>query len=540
MSEQDLQTIVDQAGDELKNKWEQAKVAAKSQVSKRSSAKRMVTILVNKLKSDKDAHSTFVQETVEKVKEKLAHIELLDEGITEAYSELGVFDDMAELHEKFVECQVDYHYAAQTDLNSILQARGSKESAVSSDIGSTLEGSTVTADQIHQLINMTSFKAKVHEVKIPTFYGTQEDVLLFGDFLRQFKDLIGDRTEYTAATKLVYLKAYLRGGALDLIKHLSNEDSNYEIALEFLQKEFLDHELVVDQHLSRLVSLKAPSEKDVDGMRQFFNTARTSIYELKNLGLDAMADDTMGNKLLSYLLCEKLPTSFKAKLSQTINTDYPTINQLIHNYNDVLKSLQKTITKPTASYKPNESYKVQSNAASNRPRPNGKVTGRQSKDLRPTYNPHTNFKPASLQAFQTQATGHREVKRVEETRSKRPNGKFAPFRFTQCKLCTGEHSMLRCTVYQSPSEKTNRFKQLGLCSLCSSADHMAESCKPHMGTLKYPCKFCNSFEHIAAVCYSLNRVAETQNKLCTFSNGRENSTTILPSISTVMSASAES
>ena len=73
-------------------------------------------------------------------------------------------------------------------------------------------------------------QAKVHEVKLP-FSGSQQDVLQFSDFLNQFRDLIGCRNNlYSDCAKQLYLKSYLQGSALYLIKHLLNEDSNYDIA----------------------------------------------------------------------------------------------------------------------------------------------------------------------------------------------------------------------------------------------------------------------------------------------------------------------
>jgi len=63
----------------------------------------------------------------------------------------------------------------------------------------------------------------------------------FNDFLHTFQDLIGNNTQYTETAKLIYLasclssrclylKNYLRGNALDTIKHLSNAELATELA----------------------------------------------------------------------------------------------------------------------------------------------------------------------------------------------------------------------------------------------------------------------------------------------------------------------
>jgi len=70
----------------------------------------------------------------------------------------------------------------------------------------------------------------VKKIPTPVFSGSQEDVMEFNDFLHMFQDLIGNNTQYTETAKLMYLKNYLRGNALDTIKDLSNAELATELA----------------------------------------------------------------------------------------------------------------------------------------------------------------------------------------------------------------------------------------------------------------------------------------------------------------------
>ncbi|KAF0287945.1 hypothetical protein FJT64_013671 [Amphibalanus amphitrite] len=184
----------------------------------------------------------------------------------------------------------------------------------------------------------------IQKLKMPLFSGSQDNVISFNDFLNMFDDLIGNNSAYSNTAKLMYLKSYLRGNALDIIKHLSNDEKSYELARVFLKEEYLDNDIVVEEHIRRLHELTPPPAKDFTALRSFFNTARTSVYELKAFGFDALQDDTLGSKIVSYMICQKLPTNFKSKLSTTLQTDFPSTRELLENYNTIIKSLMKTST----------------------------------------------------------------------------------------------------------------------------------------------------------------------------------------------------
>ncbi|KAF0294324.1 Rab3 GTPase-activating protein non-catalytic subunit [Amphibalanus amphitrite] len=64
---------------------------------------------------------------------------------------------------------------------------------------------------------------------------------------------------------------------------------------------------------------------------------RIQVYELKAFGYNALEDDTLGSKIVSFMICEKLPTNFKLKLSSILQTDFPSTKQLMDNYNTVIK-----------------------------------------------------------------------------------------------------------------------------------------------------------------------------------------------------------
>lgn len=525
MDHLDVHLVVDENDAELRQNLDSAKVASKPLVTKRTITKRAITVTLNKIKSDTTLPPSFILSQLESVKQKLATIEDLDGQITSIYDEHGVLDSSSDFYVEFTTRQTDYQFATQLEVDSLQQLAKSKNGPTASEDdgqSSKQSSASITLDHLNQIMNASGFKAKVHEIKLPIFHGNQNDVLMFSDFLRQFKDLIGDRSEYTPATKLIYLKSYLRGSALDTIKHLSNEDTNYSTALEFLTKEYLDADVIVDRHLQKLVNIQPPQSRDNESLRSFFNVARTSIYELRNHGLDALEEDTLGNKLLSYILYEKLPTAFKNKLSIVIQSDYPSVRQLLDNYNDIIKSLEKTTlhqNKPAIVSGKRDSNAVVNNAQTNRPLNHG--------NSKPNYQRAQSRAPA-LQNFKGQVSHSSITHKTSQNQSRASN-------FKPCKLCSGSHSMLRCDTYDSPSNRIKRLQELGLCNTCSG-NHNSKECEGNKNNLQYACTLCNSRRHIGAVCLSLNPVCDTQNNISIFSNtATENkSGTVLPSISAVM------
>ena len=67
--------------------------------------------------------------------------------------------------------------------------------------------------------------------------------------------MVGLRTTLSNSTKLTYLKNYVKGYAYKLISHLQISDVNYQIAIEVLEKEFLNKEALIDELFKTLYCL---------------------------------------------------------------------------------------------------------------------------------------------------------------------------------------------------------------------------------------------------------------------------------------------
>ena len=358
----------------------------------------------------------------------------------------------------------------------------------------------------------------IQKLRMPLFSGSQDDVMSFNDFLHMFDDLIGNNSAYTDSAKLMYLKSYLRGNPLDTIKHLSNEEKNYVLARKFLKEQYLDTDLIVEEHIRKLHDLSPPAARDFQALRAFFNTARTSVYELRAFGYDALEDNTLGSKIVSFMLNEKLPMNFKSKLSTILQTDFPSTKQLMENYNMVIKSLMKTST-PAKQ----ESKQVRQHPGAKPKFSQARNNHGQEKAGEPT----TSSAKSTLQRFQT---GTEDLKKNTSSVSSKQDSKFRA-----CKLCDGAHSMLKCTVYTTPQSRVRRLKDIGLCTRCSGSHKVAE-CKSQTSGLTYPCTICISKQHISAVCaVKTGEKTQLQSGLRLMChNTHKGQTVLLPSMSVIM------
>ena len=451
-----------------------AREALKPVKAKRGHLKRVINIGLKKLDGE-ELEPGFIQMQVDSISQKLKEVEELDMQIVAILDDYEICENDPDLYEKELEDQTEYQF----DVQKFLASHTCKP-----------------PNHSERSVGVPKPAAQIREIKLPVFSGHQGDVMEFKDFLTLFMDLVGDNQSYQGASKLLYLKSYLRGSALDVVKHLSNDDESFELAISFLKREYMDQDVIVERHIKTIKELRKP--ETLDDLRAFFNSARTSLYELKRSGY-SFEGDSLGSKVISFLICEKLPISFKEKLALRVGTDYPTCEHLLDNYTDIIKSLEKMghdkkpkFTQPNTKLVNTSKYKSTSNIKTSQPQ-------------------------GSLHMFKTEVH--------KETQGLKP-----------CKLCSGAHSMLKCTVYTSADQRITRLRQLKLCVTCSG-QHEAADCQGKKKGLKYPCTLCQSATHITAVCTT--KASPTQNNLCMMS-GLHGQQVLLPSVSVVMNTDGKS
>ena len=187
-------------------------------------------------------------------------------------------------------------------------------------------------------------------------------------------------------------------------------------------------------------------------------------------------------------------------MSFLTGTDYPTVELILQHYPEVIKSLTKTQGKKDDKTE--------------------KLSSKQKKGNNTSKTETKGTSNSALQTFHTRADSFDE--------------KSSGAKQKTCKLCNGEHSMLRCTEYNSPILRITRLDQLKLCRHCSGK-HDSDKCRGIKGELSFKCNNCGTHEHITAVC---SQVPDKQNRICIFNNYKTDNDAVgpvlLPSISAIM------
>ena len=320
---------------------------------------------------------------------------------------------------------------------------------------------------------------KLPQLRIDSFNGEAVDHLKFHTFITQFNNAIGNRPNLSLSAKLTYLKGYLSGYAGKLVEHLSDNDANYAVALDLLNREFLNKKAIVSELSNKLFSLKCKFDPSYCETKLFISELRGILADLKIYDCDVVGENA-SNVLISNLIFSKLPLPFKQELARKIGNNYPSISQIFDNYVEVITTLNLRAMKSADG---SQCPATASSLSERKPQPEAK------------------------QVFSNPVVTHPDMK--------------------ACKFCFSQgHSMINCTAYPTYQSRKDRCSEIKICFRCSSSKHAGASCN---NIMQYECKFCKAKTHISALCSSAN-VTQTQSNICLNSASDSRSGYILPTI----------
>ena len=318
-------------------------------------------------------------------------------------------------------------------------------------------------------------KLRLPELNCETFNGEGSSQLQYHSFKSTFNNVIGLRENLSDATKLNYLKSYLKGYAAKLVQHLQITDSNYSVAIELLDLEFLNIEALCDEIIKKFLYLKPKSDPNYLGTKLYLNEIRCLISDLKSYDYDFLGSRAC-SALASHIVFQKLCPSFRMELVRKLGKCFPSLNEIFENYGEIIRALNlKGTFEKTEKIQINENLKVPKTVS---------------------------FVNNSLIS------------------NKRDFPKF-------CKFCScNNHNMVNCQKYSTALKRRDRCKELGLCANCSSSKHATKDCKQK---LDFPCLNCKATTHITALCSKIPLVNTASNVCINKTIGGK--TYILPAIS---------
>lgn len=408
-------------------------------VRKRASIKSKITML---LKFAEQAGGTASDVCISDLKNLNQQVENYDETIMDIYLE----SDDKNLNEKIgkeLSDQTNYSLNLKTSIK-LLEAK---------------RGNTVAASAEPPVLSKSNdkmFDVKLPVLHCPTFDGEGSDSLEYFKFRNSFNNVVGSRTRLDDSTKMTYLVSFLRGYAFKTVQHLKITDRNYTIALEILEREFLNKPALIDKLLKKLMSLKPEFDHSYLKTKIYINEFKCILSDLKEYEVDLTADNAC-IKLISHIMFSNLPVTFQHELILKIDDSYPSYTDVFDNYIEIIRKLNLKSEKYSA--------KIESN-------------GKGSKEFK--------------------SHAEKSGGKANDNKSVFQNSALAANNRRNCKFCnSSNHTMLRCDKYKCYQPRIDRCRSLKICEKCSSPQHATDKCDRK---LDYPCKFCKKDEHISALC----------------------------------------
>ena len=330
-------------------------------------------------------------------------------------------------------------------------------------------------------------------VDCPNFYGDERDRLEFKNWFTQFEAVISTRPNWTDEFKVTYLKTKIQKNAAPFIAHLNPAPGNFERCVDALKDQYLDEEYIVDEYFRTLWNESPEFDETYTKSRVYIANVRNTLHNLKTqYEVDLLEEGSSGHKLLSHVVFSKLSRELRQAFARECDSDYPSFSKILEVSSKVFNSLLRnrkhnSSSKSAAKFNPSNHSKPWLN-----------------KNQKPE-NPTLNFA-------------------VSETSK--------PM-VLHCRFCNVDgHSNLFCTNFATYQDRVKKCKELKICHNCTSVKHEPSNCPGLKNNLYKSCKFCNSRQHVAALCSK--RPLPTLNNACLSTGIGHKSNYLLPVISITM------
>ena len=200
-------------------------------------------------------------------------------------------------------------------------------------------------------------------------------------------------------------------------------------------------------------------------MESLIRAVNSKLHDLKSLNLDLLESNSAGLVLVSKIICNKLPRHFLTELFRETSTNYPSFNELLQVYQNILTRLKV----------------------------NCKENGTKAKD--------GNDKGAKPKM----------VNKSSNNSDNKPGE--AKVKSSKCRFCgSPEHTTINCDAYPSVEARVSIADKKGWCTKCLSGKHLLDSCHGKSASLPFKCYKCKKAEHHAAVCPTKNFASKSNSK----------------------------
>ncbi|KAL0849193.1 hypothetical protein ABMA28_013532 [Loxostege sticticalis] len=273
---------------------------------------------------------------------------------------------------------------------------------------------------------------RLPKIDLPHFSGDYQKWLEFRD---TYLSLIHNNQTINEINKFHYLRAALRGDALNIIQSLDFTSTNYSIAWNLLTERFDNEKILISNHLQALLNLDKIQKESSDSLRTMIDTINKNLRSLAALGQPTDYWDT----LIIHVMAQKLDYSSNLKWEEFRNnhTDILDLKQFLKflsNRADLLLTIQNNKQVNKTNNSQSQSYNTNSTQKNK------------------TFTVSTANKPATV----------------------------------SCPLCDQEHHLYNCQAFRDldVDARILKVKHFSVCTNCLRPGHTENRCR-----LSH-CKYC--------------------------------------------------
>lgn len=256
---------------------EQGERARRKRRTIRSSTTRLINQIDNELRKEAQ------QRDLNRVREMLAVLSAKEDSLRE-------LDKIVEEHTSLEDVEAEIELAEEYR-DRVIEVKTRAHRVISETV------SNPPPTRQSDASNANKQTMRLPKLQIEKFNG---DVSSWQEFWSQYETAIHNNSALCKKEKFTYLKTYLTGTAAKSVAGLTLSDSNYDAAIDLLQKRFGRKDLIINAHMSKLLNL-TPVKKssDVTALRQLYDECEVQTRSLESLGV---VSDTYGGMLCPILL----------------------------------------------------------------------------------------------------------------------------------------------------------------------------------------------------------------------------------------------
>ena len=306
-------------------------------------------------------------------------------------------------------------------------------------------------------------KIKLKPVELPVFSGNRRD---WPPFWESFHALVHQNDDYDNIVKFTYLKQSLKGEAAKHIRGFSGVGTDYQKALDFLNKLYADKRAIRYDIIDKLVSLKAP-KCNKDDLLEFHAQYTTLLRQLE----DYVTDIHSGDWAVEVMIQRKLPSNFCKYLYDRYHENFFTETQISDGILEFAQRFENSCSIDSVT----DCYQS---------------TGKMHKPIA--------VPPVAVQNVTVDK---------------------------QCIFCSSPHSSRHCPQFPTVAARKSRLESLKRCARCCATNHFASECRINAFN---PCITCSKTNHHGFLCFQLQSQSSNVNANLSSAKPIKSSDSVVP------------